>query len=88
MPAGSRFDLGGKVALVTGASKNIGKGIAVEVGAQGAITYITARSVTDVPGQLASLDRTAAEIAAAGGKAIPVAVMPISEETAQEELRD
>jgi len=66
-------ELSGKVALVTGASKNIGKGIAVEVGAQGAITYITARSVTDVPGQLASLDRTAAEIAAAGGKAIPVA---------------
>jgi len=65
--------LEGRVALVTGASKNIGKGIALEVGAQGAITYVTARSVTDVPGQLASLDRTAAEIAAAGGKAIPVA---------------
>ena len=66
-------ELAGKVALVTGASKNIGKGMALEVGAAGAITYLTARSVEDVPGQLASLARTAAEIEAAGGTAIPVA---------------
>jgi NAD(P)-dependent dehydrogenase (short-subunit alcohol dehydrogenase family) len=66
-------ELAGKVALVTGASKNIGKGIALEVGASGAITYLTARTVEDVPGQLASLARTAAEIHAAGGTAIPVA---------------
>jgi len=65
--------LDGKVALVTGASKNIGKGIALEVGASGAVTYLTARSLEDVPGQLASLARTAAEIEAAGGTAIPVA---------------
>jgi dehydrogenase/reductase SDR family member 1 len=66
-------ELSGKVALVTGASKNIGKGIALEVGASGATTYLTARSVEDVPGQLASLQRTAAEIEARGGKAIAVA---------------
>ncbi len=66
-------ELDGKVALVTGASKNIGKGMALEVGAAGAITYLTARSVEDVPGQLASLARTAAEIEAAGGTAIAVA---------------
>ena len=48
-------ELAGKVALVTGASKNIGKGIALEVGASGAVTYLTARTVEDVPGQLASL---------------------------------
>ena len=61
-------ELSGKVALVTGASKNIGKGIALEVGASGATTYLTARSVEDVPGQLASLQRTAAEIEACGGQ--------------------
>ena len=66
-------ELSGKVALVTGASKNIGKGIALEVGASGAVTYLTTRSVEDVPGQLASLQRTAAEIEARGGKAIAVA---------------
>jgi dehydrogenase/reductase SDR family protein 1 len=65
--------LAGRVALVTGASKNIGKGIALEVGAQGAITYVTARSLEDVPGELASLARTVAEIEAAGGRAIPIA---------------
>ena len=65
--------LAGRVALVTGASKNIGKGIALEVAAAGATTYLTARTLDDVPGQLASLQRTADEIAAAGGVAIPVA---------------
>ena len=66
-------ELAGKVALVTGASKNIGKGIALEVGASGAVTYLTARSVEDVPGQLASLNRTVAEIQARGGTAVAVA---------------
>jgi dehydrogenase/reductase SDR family member 1 len=65
--------LNGRVALVTGASKNIGKGMALEVAASGALTYVTARSLDDVPGQLASLQRTVAEIDAAGGKAIAVA---------------
>jgi NAD(P)-dependent dehydrogenase (short-subunit alcohol dehydrogenase family) len=65
--------LDGRVALVTGASKNIGKGMAIEVAAAGALTYVTARSLADVPGQLASLERTVAEIEARGGKAIPLA---------------
>jgi NAD(P)-dependent dehydrogenase (short-subunit alcohol dehydrogenase family) len=65
--------LNGRVALVTGASKNIGKGIALEVAASGAVTYVTARSLEDVAGRLASLERTVAEIEALGGKAIPVA---------------
>jgi NAD(P)-dependent dehydrogenase (short-subunit alcohol dehydrogenase family) len=65
--------LAGKVALVTGASKNIGKGMALEVAAAGACTYVTARTVEDRRGQLASLDRTVAEIEAAGGTAIAVA---------------
>ena len=34
---------------------------------------MTARSLEDVPGQLASLTRTVAEIEAAGGRAIPIA---------------
>ncbi len=64
--------LSGRVALITGASKNIGKGIALEVGAQGAITYLTARTLDDTPGALGSLRGTAAEIEAAGGEAIPL----------------
>jgi NAD(P)-dependent dehydrogenase (short-subunit alcohol dehydrogenase family) len=65
--------LDGRVAVVTGASKNIGKGIALEVAASGALTYVTARSLDDVPGQLASLNRTVAEIETVGGKAIACA---------------
>ena len=64
--------LSGRVALVTGASKNIGKGIALEVGAAGAATYITARTLEESAGALGSLRRTAEEIAAAGGEAFPV----------------
>lgn len=64
--------LAGRVALVTGASKNIGKGMALEVGAAGATVYLTARTFEDTIGALGSLERTAAEINAAGGDAVPV----------------
>ncbi|MFI5040803.1 MAG: SDR family NAD(P)-dependent oxidoreductase [Acidimicrobiales bacterium] len=65
--------LDGRVALVTGASKNIGKGMALEVAAAGALTYVTARTLDDTPGHLGSLHRTVAEIEAAGGRAVPLA---------------
>jgi NAD(P)-dependent dehydrogenase (short-subunit alcohol dehydrogenase family) len=65
--------LAGRVALVTGASKNIGKGMALEVAASGATTYLTARTLADTTGGLGSLERTASEIAAAGGRAVPLA---------------
>ena len=55
--------LDGKVALVTGASKNIGKGMAIEVGAEGAVTYLAARTLPE---------QTAKEIEARGGTAIPL----------------
>ena len=60
------------VAVVTGASRGIGKGIALELGAMGATVYVTGRTVEPgaIPG---TVGETAAEIDAMGGKGIAVA---------------
>lgn len=59
------------VAVVTGASRGIGKGIALELGAAGATVYVTGRAgaPSGLPG---SLDQTVEEIDALGGTGIPV----------------
>ncbi|GAA1397721.1 glucose 1-dehydrogenase [Kitasatospora putterlickiae] len=57
------FSLAGRVALVTGASRGIGRAVALGLAAAGARTVLTARSGKD----LASL---AAEIAGRGGEAL------------------
>ena len=64
--------LAGRVAVVTGASRGIGKGIALELGAAGAAVYLTARTVEPgpIPG---TLGETVAEIEELGGSAIGVA---------------
>lgn len=63
--------LDGQVALVTGGSRSIGRGCALELGAAGATVYITGRSATEadnpLPGTVAA---TAAEVIDAGGRAV------------------
>jgi NAD(P)-dependent dehydrogenase (short-subunit alcohol dehydrogenase family) len=71
--ADDRLDrpLEGQVAVVTGASRGIGKGIALELGAAGATVYLSARTVEPgpIPG---TVGETVAEIEALGGVAIGV----------------
>lgn len=63
--------LAGRVAVVTGASRGIGKGIALELGAAGATVYVTGRTTT--PGRLpGTVHATAEEITAAGGTGVAV----------------
>lgn len=65
------FKLANKVALVTGATRGIGKGIALQLGQNGAKVYITGRTLkANEKGQ--SLEDTQNEIIKRGGQCIPV----------------
>lgn len=63
--AGGGGRLAGRVCLVTGASRGIGKGIALQLAEAGATVYITGR-------RREALGRAAAEVAARGGRCEPV----------------
>jgi NAD(P)-dependent dehydrogenase (short-subunit alcohol dehydrogenase family) len=67
--------LSGKVAVVTGASRGIGKGISLALGSEGATVYVTGRTATagahTLPG---TVGETAAAVSARGGKGIAVKV--------------
>lgn len=66
--------LEGKVAIVTGASRGIGKGCALELGSAGATVYVTGRSASESqaprPG---TVEQTASEVTARGGRGIAAA---------------
>jgi NAD(P)-dependent dehydrogenase (short-subunit alcohol dehydrogenase family) len=78
--------LRGRIAIVTGASRGAGRGVAVELGAAGATVYVTGRSTRSAPasgyagflehtGMSAmpgTIDDTADEVTAAGGRGIAV----------------
>jgi len=66
-----------KVALVAGATRGAGRGIAVELGAAGATVYVTGRSTRGRPseyGRPETIEDTAELVTAAGGLGIAVRV--------------
>ena len=66
--------LDAKLAVVCGASRGIGKGIALELGAAGAHVLAVGRTLRGGPSPVGgSLEETAAEIEALGGRATPLA---------------
>jgi NAD(P)-dependent dehydrogenase (short-subunit alcohol dehydrogenase family) len=68
-------DLTGTVAVVTGASRGAGRGIALVLGGAGATVYVTGRSVAGAPsgrGRSGTIEETAEAVTARGGRGIPV----------------
>jgi len=62
----------GKVALVTGASRGLGKGIALRFAAEGARLAITARTLEPDPKYIGSLRETSEQIRASGAEVVAV----------------
>lgn len=72
-----RRSLEGKVALVAGATRGAGRGIAVELGAAGATVYCTGRSTRERRSEMdrpETIEETAERVTQAGGRGVAVAV--------------
>jgi NAD(P)-dependent dehydrogenase (short-subunit alcohol dehydrogenase family) len=69
--------LKGKVALVAGATRGAGRGIAIELGAAGATVYATGRTTRSAPSEMnrpETIEETAERVTKAGGRGIALQV--------------
>jgi len=74
---GGAKPLSGKVALVAGATRGAGRGIAVQLGAAGATVYVTGRSTRTARSEMnrpETIEETAELVDAAGGRGVAVRV--------------
>lgn len=80
--------LDGRIAVVAGATRGAGRGIAVALGEQGATVYCTGRSVRGSPASGAdrpeTIEETAERVTSAGGQGIAVRV----DHTAEDQVRE
>src|SRR3954470_4191183 len=79
-------DLKGRVALVTGASRGVGKGVALGLGEAGATVYVTGRSTKEKQdaGKLGgTVMATAQAVTAIGGHGIAIQCDHINDEETQ-----
>ncbi|MEU8196782.1 SDR family oxidoreductase [Microbispora amethystogenes] len=79
--------LEGKVALVAGATRGAGRGIAVELGAAGATVYVTGRTTRERRSEMnrpETIEETAELVTAAGGRGIAVAVDHLDRDQVQD----
>lgn len=74
----AQFDCSGEVAVVTGASRGIGRAIAIGLGSAGATVVPTARTKSD-------LEETVSQVEAAGGNGLAIS-SDVSEEESVHEL--
>src|SRR5689334_18576235 len=68
------MSLAGKTLFITGASRGIGKAIALRAARDGANVANVAKTTEPLPKQPGTIYAAADEIVAAGGKALPLAV--------------
>ncbi len=68
------MQLDGRVALVTGASRGVGRAIALELARRGASLVLAARSVSEARGTPGTLAETAELVEAVGGRAALIGV--------------
>src|SRR4051812_16224953 len=72
---GAGPDLAGKVAIVSGASRGIGRGLALGLAGGGATVVCSARTTSSTPNDLGlpgTIEETVTAIRDAGGTALPV----------------
>ena len=72
-----------RVALVTGASRGVGKGAAIGLGESGATVYVTGRSEHETPGSPGTIHATARAVDEAGGRGVAV----LCDHTSEEDVR-